>query len=399
MTDTDTPTAQAPEDAVLTSRELDGKQPVLDPGKQVAYGRVLYTAALLGRSPAQVVARLTALGYADIQDAGRPFPEAVALDDAVLVKREDQDAWRYPWIDVAEPVSLRRVLETAEHTGRAPADVARRLTALGYRLGGSGPLPETPDPRDVALIRSDARGYGTWLDWGDEVSAGHVRGAAAALACSPHTAAVRLASLGLRLPYTPDPDDERLLRVRDVPTPRWAGRYMDPPLGHVLTVARETGRSAAEIVARLEVLTAGAPGGSVPESPDEDDFVILSENLDGREPWLRESTVNGLRMEHILRASLVTGRGTAEIAARLTELGHWLHDDAKLPGTADEADIRLLETVDRSFRDNVHLEHVLRSASLTGRSPADVAARLTELGFELPDEVAYPDVRGVLAAS
>lgn len=112
-----------------------------------------------------------------------------------------------------------------------------------------------------------------------------------------------------------------------------------------------------------------------------------------------KNTVVGLRVEHILRASLVTGRTPAAITARLAELGHTLHENAKLPETADEADIRLLETVDRSYLDGVHLEHVLRSAGLTGRSPADVAARLTALGHTLPDEVEYPETRGVLAAS
>ncbi|MEK8143380.1 hypothetical protein NKH18_18505 [Streptomyces sp. M10(2022)] len=37
---------------------------------------------------------------------------------------------------------------------------------------------------------------------------------------------------------------------------------------------------------------------------------------------------------------------------------------------------------------------VLRSASLTGRRPADVASRLTALGYRLPDDVEYPEVRG-----
>ncbi|WP_443073640.1 wHTH domain-containing protein [Streptomyces sp. NBC_01429] len=67
-----------------------------------------------------------------------------------------------------------------------------------------------------------------------------------------------------------------------------------------------------------------------------------------------------------------------------------------MPEAADEADVRLLAAVEptRSLLDNVHLEHVLRAASLTGRSPADVASRLTALGYRLPDEVEYPEVRG-----
>ncbi|MFC9944445.1 wHTH domain-containing protein [Streptomyces pratensis] len=394
-----TPDFQDPDDLLLVSRYLNGRGPWLKPARQVPYAHVLYAAAVRGHTPAAVVARLASLGYTDVQHSGVPWPDSIGMEDASLVKREGPDRYTRQWVDVGEPVSLREVLQAAEHAGRAPADVARRLTALGYRLGGSGPLPATSNPRDVMLIRTDPGGDGSWLDWGDEVPAAHVLEAAQYLACSPHAAAERLAALGLRLPYTPEPDDERILRFGETYRAHYPGRYESAPLGHVLAVARETGRRPADIVARLKVLGAGEPGGSVPESPDEDDFVILSENLDGRAPWLRRNTVVGLRMEHILRASLATGRGPASIAARLTELGHWLHENAKLPESADEADIRLLETVDRSYRDEVYLEHVLRSASLTGRSPADVASRLTELGHELPEEVEYPDVRGALAAS
>ncbi|MEU0299281.1 hypothetical protein ABZ252_07380 [Streptomyces sp. NPDC006175] len=393
---TPAPDFQDPDDLRLVSRNLNGHYPWLDPAEPVPHAHVLYAAAVRDETPAATVARLAALGYAEIQQSGAPLPGSVGMEDASLVRRDDHVQ---PWIDVSRPVSLCQLLETAEQAGRSAADVGRRLTALGYRIGGSGPLPESPDPRDVMLTRTDARGDGEWLDWGDEVTAGHVLEAADYVSCSPHAAAVRLASLGLKLPYTPEADDELLLAAGHTAAARWFGRYKEPPLGHVLDVARRTGRRPADLVDRLKVLGFAGPGGSVPETPEDEDFVILSANLDGCRPWLVRNTVVGLRMEHILRASLVTGRGPAEITARLTELGHWLHGNAKLPETADEADIRLLDTVDRSYRDNVHLEHVLRSASLTGRSPADVAARLTELGHTLPDEVEYPDVRGALAAS
>ncbi|MEU1483586.1 hypothetical protein [Streptomyces sp. NPDC005752] len=394
-----TPEFQDPDDLLLVSRYLNGRRPWLKPDGQVPYAHVLYAAAVRGHAPAALVARLATLGHTDVQQCGIPWPDSIGMEDASLVKREGPDKYTQQWIDVGEPVSLREVLQAAEHAGRAPADVVRRLTALGYRLGGSGPLPGTPNPRDVMLIRTDRRGDGSWLGWGDEVSAAHVLEAAEYLACSPHAAAGRMAALGLRLPYTPEPDDEEILRFGETYRPHYPGRYSSAPLGHVLAVARETGRRPADIVARLKVLGVGEPAGSVPESPQDDDLVILSEELDGCRPWLQRNTVVGLQMRHVLRAALATGRSPAGIAARLTELGHRLHENAKLPESADEADIRLLEAVDRSYLDDVHLEDVLRSASLTGRSPADVASRLTALGHRLPDEVDYPEVRGSLSVS
>lgn len=237
----------------------------------------------------------------------------------------------------------------------APAEVARRLTALGYHYpAGCVPLPETHDARDVLLIRTGAKGYGEWLDHGESVRAGHVLNVAAQLKCGPHAAALRLLALGIRLPCTPHPEDDRLLAFapRHSDDPDYAAAAQSP--GHVLDAARATGRRPADVVARLAELGCWATDGVV-----------------------------------------VIGRGPAATAERLAELGHRAHENAIPPAVADEEDIRLLETVDRSFRDGVHLEHVLRSAGLTGRSPVGVAARLTALGHRLPDEVVHPEERAV----
>lgn len=393
-----TPEFQDPDDLLLVSRHLNGRRPWLSPTGQVPYAHVLYAAAVRGHAPTAVVARLAALGHTDVQHSGALWPDSIGIEDAELVKRKGHDSYSQQWIDVGEPVSLREIVETAGHAKSSPADIARRLTALGYRLGDSGPLPGSPNPRDVMLIRTDRRGDGSWLGWGDEVSAAHVLEAAEYLACSPHAAATRMSALGLRLPYTPSPTTSGSSGSVTPTTPAIPAVTRRHPRARPRRRAGD-GAPPADIVARLKVLGVGGPGAAVPDSPQDDDLVILSEELDGCRPWLQRNTVVGLRMRHILRAALATGRSPAGITARLTELGHWLHENAELPETADEADVRLLETVDRSYLDDVHLENVLRSASLTGRSPADVASRLTALGYTLPDEVEYPDVRGALAAS
>ncbi|MFI6083341.1 hypothetical protein ACIBBB_20565 [Streptomyces sp. NPDC051217] len=384
------PESQDPDDHLIASNYLNGRYPWRDPAEQVPYGRVLLIAAKLKWSPAAVVVRLGALGYADIQRSEGPLPDAVEPDDALLITSVDTRFGVTP-VDIDKTVSLRQIIESAARAERSPADVARRMTAYGYQVGtGARPLPETANPRDVALISTSRRGE--WLGWGDEVSGHHALGVAQDLSCSPHFAAKRLVELGLRLPYTPEPGDERLLKYADVPGGGWIGRWGAAPVAHILAVARDTGRSPADIIARLSELGCQRPGGNATDTPEPDDLVLLSENLDGRLPWLMKNDVVGLQVRHILRAALVTGRTPAQVAERLATLGHWLHENANLPETADEADIRLLETVTRSYLDNVHLQDVLRSASLTGRSPADVAARLTELGYRLPDEVTYPDV-------
>lgn len=372
------PASQDPEDSRITRLPVGDETSRLRPGQPVPFGHVLYAAATLGRSPADLVSKLTALGHTDIELPGAPLPTTVDPDDALLLKA---DTYNVSWLDPGKPVPLRDLLAVAGRQGRSPADAARRLTAFGYTVPAGSALPESPDSRDIVLVRTDAGGSGAWLDWGAEATATHVLTVAAKLRCNPYTVATRLTALGIRLPYTPEPEDERILQ------------YPGEPLGHVLTVAQETGRRPADIVARLTEL-GRYHRDVVPDTWDADDLRILSEELEGREPWLVRNTVVGVRLRHILRAALATGRTPADITARLAALGHWLHENAKVPAVADPADIRLLETVDRSYLDGVHLEHVLHSASLTGRSPADVASRLTALGYRLPDEVDYPEVCG-----
>ncbi|MGW2327824.1 wHTH domain-containing protein [Streptomyces sp. NPDC001700] len=352
----------------------------LKPDRPVPFGHVLYAAATLERTPADIVSWLTALGYADIELPGTPLPATVDPGDAMLLKA---DTYNVSWLDTGKPVPLRDLLAVAGRQGRSPADAARRLTAFGYTVPAGHPLPESPDTRDIMLVRTASGGSGEWLDWGAEATAHHVLQVAVTLRCNPHAVATRLTALGIRLPYTPEPGDERILE------------HLGAPLGHILTVAQETGRRPADIVARLAELGVRHQG-AVPDPWDADDLRVLSQELDGRQPWLERNTVVGVQLRHILRAALATGRTPADITARLAVLGHWLHENARVPAVAKEEDIRLLETVERSYLDGVHLEHVLHSASLTGRSPADVASRLTALGYRLPDEVDYPEVCAAL---
>ncbi|MFE3827459.1 hypothetical protein [Streptomyces sp. NPDC059092] len=382
------PAFEDPDDNRITSLRAAGASPWLTADGTVPYGHVLYAAAGVGWSADAVVARLTALGFTDIERPEGPLPRTVGREDALLANAGGRTDNHLVWIGVGTPVTLRHIVDAAGRVGRSPADVERTLLSFGYQIAGTGerPLPETPDPRDLLLIRTNARGDGEWLERGAEVGARHVIAAARELRCSPHTAAERLVELGFRLPYTLGPEDERIIGD---------GRGA---VGQILSVARELGRTPAEIVVRLAELGHDAPEG-VPDTPEADDLVILSEHLDGRSPWLPTNRVVGVQPRHVLRAALATGRSPAHIAGRLAALGHRLPEHARLPEVADEADVRLLKSLDpdRSLLDDVLLENVLCSASLTGRTPADVAARLTEFGYRLPDEVEYPEIRGSAA--
>ncbi|MFI6699135.1 hypothetical protein ACIBJC_09205 [Streptomyces sp. NPDC050509] len=383
------PEFEDPDDNRITSLRGVGASPWLTVDSKVPYAHVLYAAAGVGWSADAVVERLTALGFTDIERPEGPLPRTVGRDDALLANAGGKTDHHLVWIRFGTPVTLRHIVDAAGRVGRSPADVERTLVSFGYQVAGTGrrPLPETPDPRDILLIRRGSGGEGEWLERGDEVPPGHVIAAARELRCSPHTAAKRLVELGFRLPYTPDPEDERIIGD---------GRAA---VGHILDVGKELDRTPSDIVARLAELGHRVPSG-VPDTPKGDDWVILSERLDGMSPWLATNYTVGVQPRHVLRAALATGRSPADIAARLAGMGHWMPEHVRLPEIADEADVRLLATLDpdRSLLDDVLLENVLRCASLTGRTPADVAARLKEFGYRLPDEVEYPEIRGSAAA-
>ncbi|MFC5957588.1 hypothetical protein ACFP51_24915 [Streptomyces pratens] len=153
-------------------------------------------------------------------------------------------------------------------------------------------------------------------------------------------------------------------------------------LGRLLLAAKVLGRTPDEINDRL-----GELGHHNPPLPDaggfeEEDILLLGEELDGRRPWIQWGRIPSLR--HVLRAAEVTGRSPQEIGERLARLGHDVH----MPPALEVRDGDLLEAVPRS-RESTGAAKILAVVSRTGRSPAEVAARLRELDVEIPD-LAHP---------
>ncbi|GLU50480.1 hypothetical protein [Nocardiopsis ansamitocini] len=382
------PAAVHPEDLLMASRDLNGRAPWLNVGKKVPFRHVLQAASATGRPPADTVARLETLGYPDVELPRTPLPATVGAHDVGMV---DVGELNVPPLTVDAPVPLPHILRTAERLERGPADVARRLTELGYPVEGAHALPGALLPGDLDLLRDGF--WGQWLDRADEVGAAHVLAVAERTARQggPHAVATRLVELGYRLPYVPEARDTLLLsRALDGDGP-WFGAGDHAGTGHVLRAAQLSGRTPAQVVARLDVLGVTTRNVSLPETPDVHDVLVLSENLDSAPPWLdaRDQT----RLAHVLAAALATYRNPAQIARRLIDLGHPLHFRARLPASADPHDIGLLRTVEPHLTDPLEAEHILRSADLTGRSPADVASRLTELGYEVR-EATHPEAGG-----
>lgn len=346
----------------------------------VPYGRVLHAAATTGRSVQETVDRYRELGYTGLALPAPPLPASVSEDDLLLFRLGTSE-WAPHWPAVDEEIPLGHILLRAATEAVAPAETGRRLRALGFhRLPAA--LPDTPFAGDPVLVSRDRRPTGDLLDPASPVPADHMWSAGRRLGVSPYEVMRRLIALGYTFPFTPRPEDRLILSLNADGDAPWSGTS---GLGHILLTAKVLGRPPAEIAARRVELGYGWQDLPELDGYDEEDILLLSQGLDSRGPWFDRGSTPSLL--HVLRAARATGRSPEEIAARLARLGY----PVTLPTSPRTDDIDLLEALGRRWAP-LYVEDVLGIASRTGRSPAEAAASLRALGYEVPD-AAYPNRR------
>ena len=386
-----------PRDATLTSADLDGAHPWLDPAEVVHPGQVLRAAEHLGLAPAAVAARLRLLGYVVLGQADDLHPEP---GDLVLMSR-DLDA-RRPWLDPHATVPVPRLLHAAQVTRRPVPEVASRLAALGYRV--TGDLDALAGIRlsadDLVITSTDLDGRPAWLDPEQLVNPGHLIRAAKQTARPVTEVVARLATLGYRVPpatFAADESDDLVIISRDLDS---AHPWLDPavPCGplYVAAAAHAVRRVPSEVAARLAEIgfSTGVEDPAALARLDlieRDDLVAASQDLDARQPWLSpEEPVPAL---HLLRAAQRMRRSAAEVAARLATLGFTTAVDPATLGDprVDQEDLvaasRDLDGASPwlSTSDEVPVPHLVRAAKRTRRTVAEVAQRLARLGYLVAD--------------
>jgi hypothetical protein len=409
-----------PTDLVLASRDLDGAFPWLDPTEPVPLLHVIRAAHKVGRDVSAVAARLAVLGY-----RLPPGCEGLRTDehDLVMLSRDLDRA--SPWLDPAEPVTPVHLLRCAQRTGRPVTAIAERLSALGFTVDVDATRLSTVEltPADLTLASRDLTATPPWLDAARPVPVLHVLRAAEHLGLAVATVAARLTQLGYRVATPGDilaapadeasppevivdhlePDDLIITSVDLDGTQPWLDPAEPVPATHLIRASRATGRDVHDITARLTVFgyTVQTRFGEVGvDELTRDDLIIVSQDLDGADPWLKAD--EPISLPHLLLAARRLRRSPADIAARLQHLGYTIPvDPVAIPADRIRPNDLTYASNDldgtRPWLDHdrpVPMAHVLAGAIKTHQPVREVAHRLALMGYDVPDlDVCLPRPR------
>ena len=390
-----------PDDLVMTSRDVDGARPWLDPAEPVRLVHLLRTIHRTGRSAAEIVARLRALGFTVDLDIDALPMEEFGPRDIVLASRDLDGAG--PWLDPAEPVPLVHLLRAAHKINLSAAETAERLALLGHHFA-AGWQAVRVEADDLVLLARDLDSSAPWLDRDEAVSPIHLLRAAERTGRPVTEVAERLRSVGFEVPG----DSSRLAEVKLQPddltmasrdldgTQPWLDPAKPIPLIHLLRAAEATGRELGDVVSRL-----AACGYQIDIDPDAvlidhlepDDLTLASEDNDGTDPWL--DPAQPVPIIRIMRSAQRTRRSIHDVAARLAFLGYSVSLEHAEGPLENETDDLLITSRDLDgsqpwldLEEAVPLPHLLQAARRVRKPVPDVVARLERLGYTIEVDLA-----------
>ncbi|MGW0807165.1 wHTH domain-containing protein [Nonomuraea sp. NPDC002799] len=376
---------------------IDNEDKWLRDGEIVPSTHLIVAAVRTRRSPADVAARLEALGFSTTDPAN--LPDKVDHNDVTIVSR-DLDG-RPPWLTTDQPVPPGHLIAAASRAGKSPTDVAALLKALGFSTTDPANLPDKVDHNDLTIVSRNLDGSPPWLTADRPVPPGHLIAAASRAGKSPADVAARLKALGFsttdpaNLPAGADRDDFTIVSMDLDGSPPWLTADRPVPPGHLIAAASRAGKSPTDVAARLKALGFSTTDpANLPAGADRDDLTIVSKNLDGRPPRL--TTDQPVPPGHLIAAASRAGKSPTDVAARLKALGFSTTDPANLPDKVDHNDLTI---VSRNLDGRppwltssrpVPPGHLIAAAIHAGKSPTDVAARLKALGFSTTDPANLP---------
>jgi hypothetical protein len=188
------------DDTVITSVDLDGAHPWLDPTEPVPAVHLLRAARVTGRDVHDITARLTVFGYTVRTELGELTVDQLTRDDLVITS-QDLDG-SDPWLKQDEPVGLPHVLQASRRIRKAATEVAARLRQLGYAVDVdlSAIAVDKIRSNDLTYASNDLDGNRPWLDRDRPVSVSHLLAAANKAHQPVRDVAERLTLMGYSTP-------------------------------------------------------------------------------------------------------------------------------------------------------------------------------------------------------
>ncbi|MET9965170.1 caspase family protein [Streptomyces sp. NPDC006356] len=288
----------------------------------------------------------------------------------------------FPWRDPAITVSSADIFWLSSAVERAPADIAERLTVLEYRVE---PLwgCSVAQYDDLPLLRpmGDLSG---WLSPGATLTAAQVAVSAAQAACSTPQAARRLAELGFTVPKKYPVKEHWTEEERNVVKELWMPYDTLPSpqeAVHVSIVQLREVTHVTDLPLRFVTDLLSDLGFQLP--PDASALPELTDDdrvlIDG--PAVRVD--REVPLHYLVGTARRLGRPVPEMAARLRELGYAvpdLPDDDHLPTPEETALLGEHYALWDTARP-VPLEAVAQFASRAESSLAEAADRLASMGY------------------
>ncbi|WP_132113218.1 hypothetical protein [Actinocrispum wychmicini] len=316
------PKQPAEQDAVLL-RGLDSSE-IVPPGHILAVSRRLV------RPVQEVVERLAVYGL-----RARSIPEPV-LDHDVKILCRDADGDE-PWLKPTARVRRHHVVKASAILGLACADIAARLREYGFDVSPIENLPARAGESELALLRRELNGEGSWIDTDKPVPAGHLVALSHHYGWTVREAADRMANYELtipaELPDRPEVGDLMLLSEGFDEEPPWLTTEDPIAPGHILDAAQRHGRTAEEIADRLRAYGFDPPPTStLPDRPTLIDLKLLSRYLDGTHPWLTRA--EPVTLTFLIRAARKLRLDILEVVTRLTNARLDVPDPTELVRTA-----------------------------------------------------------------
>ena len=271
--------ASTADDMALAALELMGGQPLW----QIRQGRiwpewVSWAARELGRTTDDVVRWLRSAGYVVLSTNPEPYLDKMIIGIPVHAERESRPPSSNEWPIFPEqepvpfpeqapvqgrfsrqdiPVSHGEILQIARSRGYTPARVAADLRRLGFPV----PVVNYPAKADdeLALIASRGLGafaHGQWLHDNRPVPAGHVVATARRLVRDVDYVADRLRDAGYEVPdlTTMTQDDRILISVDLNGRDPWLRNYFPVGVWHLARTAVKLHKDPHQVASRLRGL-------------------------------------------------------------------------------------------------------------------------------------------------